>query len=290
MPPCPTISSCGLKRADSTASVILGTQRTSASWQDWGVWEHLEEMVLNSGGKKQTNKKKQSYYLVNKGPSRQSYGFSTSQVWMWELDYKESWVPKNWCFWTVVLEKTLESPLGCKEIQPVHPKGNQSWIFFGRTDAEAETPIPMRRADSLDTTLMLGKIEGRRRRGQQRMRWLDGITDLVYMSVSKLQELVKDREVWRAAVHGVAKSRTRLSNWTSTVGRGPLPTVLLREKDVGWGLDSLSHQEERSCLWMELTDKRAKPSDLGGLRPIGGQLCTLILQLLFEEVIQGVWL
>ena len=96
---------------------------------------------------------------------------------MWELDYKEIWVPKNWCFWTVVLEKTLESPLACKEIQPVHPKENQSWVFIWRTDAEAETPILwplMRRTDSLEKTLMLGKIEGRRKGGWQRMRWLNG--------------------------------------------------------------------------------------------------------------------
>ena len=85
--------------------------------------------------------KKQRHYFANKGPSSQSNGFSSSHVWMWELDYKESSVPKNWCFWTVVLEKTLESPMHCKEIQPVHPKGNQSWMFIGRTDAEAETPI-----------------------------------------------------------------------------------------------------------------------------------------------------
>ena len=85
--------------------------------------------------------KNQRHYFVNKGPSSQGYGFSSGHVWMWELDYKESWVPKNWCFWTVVLEKTLESPLDCKEIQPVHPKGDQSWVFIGRTDAEAETPI-----------------------------------------------------------------------------------------------------------------------------------------------------
>ena len=99
---------------------------------------------------------------------------------MWELDYKESWVPKNWCFWTVVLEKTLESPLDCEEIQPVHPKGDQSWVFIGRTNVEAETPIlwhVMQRADSLEKTLMLGGIGGRKRRGWQRMRWLDGITD-----------------------------------------------------------------------------------------------------------------
>ena len=135
--------------------------------------------------------------------------FSSSHVWMWELDHKESWALKNWCFWIVVLEKTLESPLDCRQIKPVNSKGNQLWIFIGWADAETEIPIlrpPSTKIWLNGKTLMLGKVEGRRRRGWQRMRWMD-------MSLSKLWEIVKDREAWHAAAHGIAKSQTeRLNN------------------------------------------------------------------------------
>ena len=216
----------------------------------------------------------QKHYFANKSPSSQGYGFSCGHVWIWELDCEEGWAPKNWCFWTVVLEKTLEGPLDCKEIQPVHPKGNQSWIVIGRTDAEPEAPIlwpPDEKNWLIEKVPGAGKDWRRRRRGWQRMRWLDGITDSIDMSLSKLQEFVMDREIWCAAFHGVSKS------WTI-------------QKAECWIIDAFELWCWRRLLRVSWTARRSNQSILKEISPeysLEGLMLKLKVQFLatcFEEL------
>ena len=191
----------------SWAPKSLGTETAATKLKDTCS---LEEIY----NKPRQHIKKQRHHLANKGPYSQSFGFSSSHVQMWKLVHKEGWVPKNWWFQIAVLEKTLQSALDIKEMEPVNPLGNQAWIFTGWIDDEPEYfSYLMRRTNSLKKTLMLGKIEGKRRSGWQRMRWLDSITDLIDTDLSKLQEIVKDRRACILQSMG-SQSQTRLSNWT----------------------------------------------------------------------------
>ena len=225
------ITSCqidGGKMKTMTDFIFSGSQITA----DSDCYHEIKRCLLL--GRKAMTKLdsvlKSRHHFADKGLYSQNYGFSSSHTCIWELDHKEGRVLKNWCFRTMVLEKTLESLLDSQEIKPVSPKGNQPWTLIGRTDAEAEAPVlwpPDSKSNSLEKTLMLGKIEGRRRSGWHRMRWLDDITNSMAMSLSKLWEIVKDRETWHAAVYGVTKNWTQLSDWTTTKLR---PTTLRNQK------------------------------------------------------------
>ena len=198
-----------------TDSLFLGSKITSH-----GDRSHEVRRCLLLGRKATTNLdsvlESRDITLLTKVHNSEGYGLPSGHTQLWELDCKEGGVPKNWCLWTAVLEKTPESPVDCKEIKPVDLKGSRCWILNGRTDAEVETPLiwpsdPI--SWSTGKSLMLGKTEGRRRRGHQRIRWLDGITDAMDINLGKLMEMVRDTEVWRAAVYGVTKSQTQLGNW-----------------------------------------------------------------------------
>ena len=213
-----------------------------------------------------------AHYYVNKSLCSQGYGFSSGHVWMWELYCKKSWIPKNWCSWTVVLEETLECPLDCKEIQPVHPKGNQSWMFTGKTDAEAEIRIfwlPDAKSWLIWKTLMLGKFEGRKRRGWQRMRWLNGSTHSMDMNMCGLRELVMNKEALEVTILGLTKSWTRLKKqessrkiFISALLTMPKPLTVWITINSGKFWKRWEYQTTRPAFWETYTQVRKSQLEL----------------------------
>ena len=223
--------------------IFLGSQITVD-----GACSHEIKRCLLLRRKVMTNKdsilKSRDISLSTKVPSSQGYGVSNGHVWMWELDCEESWVSKNWCFWTAVLEETLESTLDCKEIQPVHPKGDQSWVFIGRTDVEAETPIlwpPDAKSWLIGKDPDAGKDWGQEEKGTTEDEMVGWHHRSMDMGLGGLQELMMDREAWCAVVHGVTKSRTRLVtelNWILFSHQSKFPISVLALKPVSLGKDS----------------------------------------------------
>ena len=211
---------------------------------------------------------KQRHYSADKGPYSQGYGLPSGHIQLWDLDHKEGRMLKNWCLWTVVLEKILESPLDSKEIKPVNLQGDQPWYSLEGLMLKLKLQCfghLMWTDDSLEKSLILETIEGRRRTGHQRMRWLDGITDAVNMNLGNVWEIVRDREAWSAAVHGVAKNWTWLGDWTtlSVLEKHPffflLPFV---------GLLNLLVKQNQNCSLLSVPPPWNKPhSSLWVCRP-----------------------
>ena len=199
-----------------TDFIFLGSKITAD-----GDWSHEIRTLApwkKSYDQPRQHVKKQRDYFTDQVLSSQSYGFSSSRVSMWELDHKEGWLQRNWCFWTVVLEKTIQSPLDFREIRSVSPKGNQSWIFIGRTDAEAETPMlwsPDVKSTLIRKDLDAGKDWRQEEKGMTEDEIVGWYHILNEHEFEQALEMVKNREAWHASVHGVEKSQTRLSNWTT---------------------------------------------------------------------------
>ena len=252
-----------------------------------GLQNHCRWWPQPTPWKKRYNKprqciKKQRHYFANKGPSSQGYGFSSSHVWMWDLDHKECWAPKNWCFWTMVLEKTLESPLDCKETQSVHPKGNQSWIFIGRTDAETEAPI-LWPPDAKNWLTEKGPDTGKDWRQEKGMTE-DKIVGWHHrLNGHEFEQTLgdSDKEAWSAAVHGIAKSQTQLSNWTRTrfLPSLEIKPMTPRDFDHFWITQNKQWSEDLwriSSLSLKIKDGSSPLSTVASLRERGSQTAPLL--------------